>query len=112
VTVTLWNDDYSAEQIVLTHSHSVMMWSAHSTNPTKIVGLPNFASHVFKSASVTPRAREQAPQANTGMCLALILSHFGRRGPSHCEDGFCRHVAHQVGGFTGREDLDLVPSIG
>ena len=25
--------------------HSVMMRSAHSTRPTKIVGLPNFAPH-------------------------------------------------------------------
>jgi hypothetical protein len=43
--------------------HSVMMRSAHSTSETKIVGLPNFAPHCARSASVTPRAREHAPHA-------------------------------------------------
>ncbi len=43
--------------------HSVMTRSAHSTNDTNIVGLPNFAPHWARSLSVTPRAREQAPQA-------------------------------------------------
>ncbi len=43
--------------------HSVMMRSAHSTSETKIAGLPNFAPHWARSASVTPRAREHAPQA-------------------------------------------------
>ena len=41
--------------------HSVMTWSAHSTSSTKIFGLPHFAPQLVKSASVTPRAREQAP---------------------------------------------------
>src|SRR5437660_12807918 len=53
--------------------HSVMMRSAHSTRPTKMAGLPNFAPHSARSASVTPRAREQARQAKTGMCLAMIF---------------------------------------
>ena len=53
--------------------YSVMMRSAHSTSETKIAGLPNFAPHWLKSASVTPRAREQAPQANIGMRLATTL---------------------------------------
>jgi hypothetical protein len=57
-----------------------MIRSAHSTSPTKIAGLPNFASQFFKSASVTPRAREQAPQANTGMCLATTLSRISLSG--------------------------------
>ncbi len=44
-----------------------MMRSAHSTIPTKMAGEPNLAFHVAKSVSETPRAREQAPQAKTGI---------------------------------------------
>lgn len=51
-----------------------MTRSAHSTSSTKIFGLPHFALQLVKSASVTPRAREQAPQEKTGMCLAAIFS--------------------------------------
>ena len=50
------------------------MWSAHSTKETKIAGLPNFAFQLARSLSETARAREQAPQAKTGMCLATIFS--------------------------------------
>ena len=39
-----------------------------------MAGLPNFALQLAKSFSETPRAREQAPQKNTGMCLATIFS--------------------------------------
>jgi hypothetical protein len=53
--------------------YSTMIRSAHSTSDTKIAGLPNFAPQSFKSASVTPRAREQAPQAKTGMCFRHSL---------------------------------------
>lgn len=42
-----------------------MTWSAHSTSETKIAGVPHFAFQVARSASVTPRAREQAPQEKT-----------------------------------------------
>jgi hypothetical protein len=51
-----------------------MTRSAHSTNETNIAGLPHFAPQLVKSASVTPRAREQAPQEKTGMCLATTFS--------------------------------------
>jgi hypothetical protein len=51
-----------------------MMRSAHSTNETYIGTVPHLAPQFVKSASVTPRAREQAPQAKTGMCLATIFS--------------------------------------
>ena len=54
--------------------HSLMTWSAHSTSSTKILGLPHLAPQLVKSASVTPRAREQAPQEKTGMRLATIFS--------------------------------------
>src|SRR4029077_17950138 len=47
----------------LNFSYSVMILSAHSTNETKIFGLPNFAPYSLRSASVTPRTREQAPHA-------------------------------------------------
>ena len=47
--------------------------SAHSTSETKTFGLPNFAPHWLKSVSVTPRAREQAPQEKMGMCFATTL---------------------------------------
>ena len=60
--------------------YSTMIRSAHSTNDTKIAGLPNFAPQSFKSVSVTPRAREQAPQAKTGMCLATTLSNISVSG--------------------------------
>jgi hypothetical protein len=43
--------------------YSVMILSAHSTSETKILGFPNFAPYSFKSVSVTPLAREQAPHA-------------------------------------------------
>ena len=55
-------------------TYSVMMWSAHSTRETKMAGLPNFAFQFARSFSETPRAREQAPQAKTGICLATTFS--------------------------------------
>jgi hypothetical protein len=61
-------------------NYSVMTRSDHSTRFTNIVGLPNFAPHCAKSASVTPRARLQNPQAKTGMCLAVIFSRVSLRG--------------------------------
>ena len=57
-----------------------MMRSAHSIRDTKMGGLPNFAPQVFKSISVTPRAREQAPQEKTGMCLATTFSRISLSG--------------------------------
>jgi len=65
----------SVSQRPSTYSHySLMTRSAHSTNETNIAGLPHFAPQLVKSASVTPRAREQAPQEKTGMCLATTFS--------------------------------------
>ena len=55
-------------------TYSEMMRSDHSTRETKTAGLPNFALQFARSFSETPRAREQAPQAKTGMCLATIFS--------------------------------------
>jgi hypothetical protein len=63
-----------------TDFHSTIIRSAHSTSETKIAGLPNFAPQVIKSVSVTPRAREHAPQENTGMCLATTLSRISLSG--------------------------------
>lgn len=57
-----------------------MMRSAHSTSETKMAGVPNLADQVLKSVSETPRAREQAPQEKTGMCLATIFSRVSLRG--------------------------------
>jgi hypothetical protein len=57
-----------------------MIRSAHSTNDTKIAGLPNFAPHWFKSASVTSRAREQAPQEKIGMRLATTFASVSLNG--------------------------------
>jgi len=54
--------------------YSLITRSAHSTNETKIAGLPHFAPQLVKSASVTPRAREHAPQEKTGMCFATTFS--------------------------------------
>ena len=50
-----------------------MTRSAHSTKETKIAGDPHFAFQLLKSVSVTPRAREQAPQENTGTAFATIF---------------------------------------
>lgn len=55
-------------------TYSEMMRSAHSTRDTKVAGLPNFAFQFARSFSVTPRAREQAPQAKTGICLETTFS--------------------------------------
>ncbi len=56
------------------------MWSAHSTRETYNGTEPHFASQLAKSASVTPRAREQAPQENTGIFLATIFAMVSLRG--------------------------------
>ena len=61
-------------RLAIMRFHSTIIWSAHSTRETKIAGLPNFAPQLFRSASVTPRAREQAPQEKTGMRFATIFS--------------------------------------
>jgi len=60
--------------------YSVIIRSAHSTNDTKIVGVPNFAPHCSKSVSVTPRAREQAPQEKIGICLATTFPRVSLSG--------------------------------
>ena len=57
-----------------------MTRSAHSTRETKMAGLPNFARQFARSFSETPRAREQAPQENTGMCLVTIFSRSSLSG--------------------------------
>jgi hypothetical protein len=57
-----------------------MIRSAHSTSETKTAGVPNFAPQSFKSFSVTPRAREHAPQENTGMCLATTFACISLNG--------------------------------
>ncbi len=60
--------------------HSTIIRSAHSTRETKIAGVPNFAPHGFKSVSVTPRAREQAPQEKIGMCFATAFASVSLSG--------------------------------
>ena len=64
----------------LPDDHSTMMRSAHSTSETKIAGLPNFAPQLFKSVSVSPRAREQAPQEKIGICFATTFSSVSLKG--------------------------------
>ena len=53
----------STREPVRVERYSVMILSAHSTSETKIFGLPNLAPYSFKSVSITPLAREQAPHA-------------------------------------------------
>ena len=60
--------------------HSTIIRSAHSTSETKIAGVPNFAPHWLKSVSVTPRAREQAPQEKMGMCFATTFASVSLSG--------------------------------
>jgi hypothetical protein len=74
------NGDFSPITLVSVWSYSVMMRSAHSTSDTKTAGLPNFAPQSFRSVSVTPRAREQAPQEKMGMCFATTLSSVSLNG--------------------------------
>jgi hypothetical protein len=62
------------DRLATMRPYSAIMRSAHSTRETKMAGLPNFALQLARSFSETPRAREQAPQENTGMCLATIFS--------------------------------------
>src|SRR5215475_1825218 len=57
-----------------------MILSAHSTKETKIFGLPNFAPYSARSASVTPRAREQAPHALIGIFLVTSLPRTSASG--------------------------------
>jgi hypothetical protein len=57
-----------------------MILSAHSTIETNTAGLPNFAFQVARSASVTPRAREQAPQEKTGIRLERTFSRVSESG--------------------------------
>jgi len=57
-----------------------MIRSAHSTSDTNLDGLPNFAPHSFKSVSVTPRAREHAPQEKIGMCFATTFCRVSLKG--------------------------------
>jgi hypothetical protein len=58
----------------------VIIRSAHSTSETKTVGLPNVAPQPSRSASVTPRAREQASQEKTGMRFVTTFSRSSLRG--------------------------------
>jgi hypothetical protein len=67
-------------QLATIRPYSEIMRSAHSTRETKTPGLPNFALQVARSFSETPRAREQAPQEKTGMCLATIFSRNSLNG--------------------------------
>ena len=53
--------------------YSLITRSAHSTKETKTAGDPHFAFQLLRSASVTPRAREQAPQENTGTPFATMF---------------------------------------
>jgi len=68
------------DSFVCSARYSEMMRSAHSTRETKMAGFPNFAFQFARSFSETPRAREQAPQAKTGMCLATTFSRNSLRG--------------------------------
>jgi hypothetical protein len=69
-----------ARQLAAIRPYSAIMRSAHSTRETKMAGLPSFALPLARSFFKTPWAREQAPQENTGMCLATIFSRDSLRG--------------------------------
>ena len=89
------------------------LFGDHSISDTKIASLPNFALQSFRSVSVTSRAREQAPQEKTGMCLATILSRISERG-RHPTGNIAAAVtlAHEVGCFSGKENLHLMTRVG
>ena len=70
----LSRSSYRTRRLAAIRPYSPIMRSAHSTRETKTAGLPNFALQMARSFSETPRAREHAPQENTGMCLATIFS--------------------------------------
>jgi len=70
----VWLSAICSRYDLAARTYSEMMRSAHSTRETKMAGLPNFAFQFARSFSETPRAREQAPQAKTGICLATTFS--------------------------------------
>jgi hypothetical protein len=70
----VWLSAICSRYNLTARTYSEMMRSAHSTRETKMAGLPNFAFQFARSFSETPRAREQAPQAKTGICLATTFS--------------------------------------
>jgi len=93
-------------------TYSVMIRSAHSTRDTKIAGLPNFAPHWFRSASVTPRAREQAPQDKDRNVFGNnFFDGFAERGPPHWHDCIHSCFAHGIGGFPSEENLHIVTGV-
>lgn len=57
-----------------------MTLSHHSTSDTNTAGVPHFAAQFFRSSSVTPRAREHAPQEKTGIFLATTFSKVSLSG--------------------------------
>jgi hypothetical protein len=89
------NGDFSPITLVSVWSYSVMMRSAHSTSDTKTAGLPNFAPQSFRSVSVTPRAREQAPQEKTGICFPTTFSCISLRG-GQPTGKICKTVAFRM----------------
>src|ERR1700756_3056254 len=75
--------------------------------------VPLCAFQLLKSASVTPRAREQAPQENTGILLSTIFAMVSLRGsPSDGFDCINRRLAHEVGGVVSEKYLHVMPGVG
>jgi hypothetical protein len=87
-----------------------MMRSAHSTNETYIGTLPHLTPQFVKSASVTARAREHAPQAKTGMRFGDNSSR--RTAASRRVDHIHGFFAHQVCHSSSQEDLHAMTGIG
>jgi hypothetical protein len=90
-----------------------MTRSAHSTSDTKIFGLSYCAPQLARSASVTPLARAQVPQAKIGIFRANhFAQEFGHPWPANRYHGFGHGPAHEPHGLAQEKDLDLVAGLG
>src|SRR5206468_3665636 len=85
----------SARDAVRIHGYSVIILSAHSTNETKILGLPNFAPYSVKSVSVRPLARARAARVDWYFLRHNLAQNFGQRRPSNRDDRISYRFSHQ-----------------
>lgn len=74
--------------------------------------VPHRAFQLLRSASVTPRAREQAPQENTGIFLSTIFAIVSLRGPPDRLDRINGCLAHEVRSVVSEKYLQLVAGLG
>jgi hypothetical protein len=89
-----------------------MILSAHPTDDTNRSGLPNFASQVAKSASVTHGHGNMALKKRRGCVWQALSRESPTRADNRREKLIRRRLAHQIGRFAGEEDSHFVPGVG